>query len=604
MKQINKFKRNNLLIDLIYILCTEIIVLLLFLLQFQIWNKDFNVPYFTFGDDSWRNSIFGNIISDEKWFLSYNCQFPFGGIELIQKEAYFNQWIQIVIAKIFKNLGYVSWGFVYFTYFATALLSFISLRILNIQRISALLGAILYDFLPYHFYRIGHWNLSPYYTLPVLLSMCLLLSKYAIEKKEFSEIPKIEKKWLIFCFINSFILGMSSIYYLLFLTFCISYPLFLGIINKNKISVRFSLFSLFLLFFGLFICILYGNLLSNYAERKICINLPSTTDSLFYSSGSRSLWDIVAYQLPVFDLFLPFKSNIPLVERIAKTIHQNNLFACEDNYMVILGLPLALSFVISLFYLFRKNNKNSELLVLCSKYNLIIIFFSTTLGLSLFVGLLSTGIRSYNRFSIFIAFFVVVFLCVFIDKYFSSNRKIRFAIISIMFITGVITEISPKDGKYRGLAVYDGYSYCDEYTQIEMTYKECEEIVKFIDNSTTPPRIAFCSINDPKNTYISALSKNSFFNVPKNNQEYGKFWQKQEKLNVSERVNNLNYLGYDYIIISDYSDTYKKDEEKLEELIGKPVKTTTHMKIYNLNNSNDINIETAKERFYELYNKQ
>lgn len=598
MKQINKFKKNA--VDIFVI---EILVLLLFILQFQVWNKNFHVPYFTTGDDFWRNSIFCNVISGSKWFISYNTQFPFGGVEIIPLEGYFNQWIQICTAKIFKNIGYVSWVFLYFTYSLTALLTFLSLRVLDIKRITALVGAILYDFIPYHFYRIVHWNLLSYYTLPVLLSMCLLLSKYAIQKKEYVDISSSEKKWLFFCFLNSLILGMSSIYYLLFVSFCISFSLIFGIINKNKVSVFSSLLSIFLLFLGMIICVAYGNYLKAYAESNIQINLPALSNFFFYTSGSRSLWDIAAYQLPVVDLFLPFRSIIPWVEQIAKIIHQRNVFVLEDNFMAILGFPLSMSLIVSILFLF-KNNKDNLILHLCSKYNLVLIFFSTTLGLSLFVGLLTTGIRSYNRFSIFIAFFCVIFLCLFVDTYFSSNKKFYWFIMFVIFITGLITEISPKDGKYLGLAVYDGYAYCDEYTQIEATYKECEEIISFIEETKTGAKIAFWNIKDAKNIYISALSKNSYFNLPKSNYEYENFWQKQKDLNVNERLNNLYFLGYDYIILSDFAENFKSDGDSLDVLLGTPVKTTTHIRIYNLNNSNNINIETAKERFYELYTKQ
>ncbi|MDD6488059.1 MAG: hypothetical protein PUF61_14065 [Spirochaetales bacterium] len=598
MKQINEFKKNA--VDIFVI---EILVLLLFILQFQVWNKNFHVPYFTTGDDFWRNSIFYNVISGSKWFISYNTQFPFGGVEIIPLEGYFNQWIQICTAKIFKNIGYVSWFFLYFTYSLTALLTFLSLRVLDIKRITALVGAILYDFIPYHFYRIVHWNLLSYYTLPVLLSMCLLLSKYAIENKEYTELSYSEKKWLFFCFLNSLILGMSSIYYLLFVSFCISFSLIFGIINKNKVSVFSSLLSIFLLYLGMIICVAYGNYLKAYAENNIQINLPASSNSFFYTSGTRTLWDIAAYQLPVVDLFLPFRSIIPWVEQIAKIIHQRNVFVLEDNFMAILGFPLSMSLIVSILFLF-KNNKDNLILHLCSKYNLVLIFFSTTLGLSLFVGLLTTGIRSYNRFSIFIAFFCVIFLCLFVDTYFSSNKKFYWFIMFVIFITGLITEISPKDGKYLGLAVYDGYAYCDEYTQIEATYKECEEIISFIEETKTGARIAFWNIKDAKNIYISALSKNSYFNLPKSNYEYENFWQKQKDLNVNERLDNLYHLGYDYIILSDFTENFVSDGNSLEELLGVPVKTTTHIKIYKLNNSNNIDIETAKERFYEFYNKQ
>lgn len=600
----NIFNENNYKLEIKYIIISEFFVLLLFILQFQVWNKNLNVPYFTIGDDFWRNSVFNNIISGSKWFLSYNTQFPFGGVEIISLEGYFNQWIQAGAAKVFKNIGYTSWFFVYFTYFFTVLLAFLSLRVLNARKNTALIGAILYDFLPYHFYRIVHWNLLPYYTLPVLLSMCLLLSKYAIEKKEFKDLSGSEWKWLIFCFINAIILGMTSIYYLLFVSFCISYSLILGIINKNKVSILSSIFSMFLLFLGLIICVAYGNYLKSYAAAKIQINLPVSSDPVFYTSGTRSLWDIAAYQLPVVDLFLPFRSNIPWIEHIAKNIHKGNVFAREDNFMAILCFPLSLSLIISILGLFKKNNINNLMLVLCSKFNILLIFFSTTLGVSLFIGLLTTGIRSFNRLSIFIAFFTVVFLCILTDTYFSSNKKLYYSMISVIFLTGVITEISPKDGKYLGLNIYDDYSYCIEYTEIEAMYKECEELVSFIENAKTKARVAFWDIKDNNNMYMTALSKNSYFNLPKSNQEYEKFWQNQKKLNVDERVKNIDYLGYDYIILSDFTKNFESDANNLEAVLGMPIKTTTHMKIYDLNNSNNIDIETAKERFYELYNKQ
>lgn len=604
MQKINRLYKSNIPKDFIYILFIEILVSLLFIMQFQVWNKNFNVPYFNLGDDGWRNSVFGNIASGLEWFLSSNTQFPFGSLEVIPLEGYFNLWIQIIVANLVKNIGYTTWFFIYFTYFSTAFLTFLSLRVLNVKRIIALIGAILYDFLPYHFYRVGHWNLLPYYTLPVLLSMCLLFSKYAIEKKEFKDLSGSEWRWLIFCFINALALGMTSIYYLLFVSFCISYSLILGIINKNKVSILSSLFSMFLLFLGLIICIAYGNYLKNYAAAKIQINLPVSSDSIFYTSGTRSLWDIAAYQLPVVDLFLPFRSNIPWIEHIAKNIHKGNVFAREDNFTAILGLPLSLSLIISIFFLFKKNNINNLMLVLCSKFNILLIFFSTTLGVSLFIGLLTTGIRSFNRLSIFIAFFTVVFLCILTDTYFSSNKKLYYSMISVIFLTGVITEISPKDGKYLGLAVYDDYSYCYEYTEIEAMHKECEELVSFIENAKTKARVAFWDIKDNNNMYMTALSNNIYFNFPKSNQEYGKFWQNQKKLNVDERVKNLDYLGYDYIILSDFTKNFESDANNLEAALGMPIKTTTHMKIYNLNNSNNIDIETAKERFYELYNKQ
>ena len=116
--------------------------------------------------------------------------------------------------------------------------------------------------------------------------------------------------------------------------------------------------------------------------------------------------------------------------------------------------------------------------------------------------------------------------------------------------------------------------------------------------------MAFWDIKDRNNIYMSALSKNIYFNLAKNNLEYELFWHKQENLAVSERIENLYYLGYDYIIISDSSEHFELDKKLLESILGSSIKTTNHVKIYYLNNLNNISIETAKERFYELYNQQ
>ena len=243
------------------------------------------------------------------------------------------------------------------------------------------------------------------------------------------------------------------------------------------------------------------------------------------------------------------------------------------------------------------------MLVLCSKFNLILIFLSTTFGFSLFIGLLNAGIRSYNRFSIFIAFFAVVFLCIFIDTFFSKKIKIYYLIVSIVFFTGLLTEISPKDGKYLWLNVYDGYSYGGRYTEIEEKYKECEEIVYFFETAKSGAKVALWDVKDNNNVYLTALSKNIYFNFPKNH-EYDLFWQKQQNLTVEQRVENLVYLGYEYIIVSDFTENFETLANNLEELLGSPLKNTSHIKVFQLDNPNKIDIETAKERFYELYQNQ
>lgn len=434
---------------------------------FQLWNKDIHVPIAYQNDGLGAVATIKNMIKGNGIWRWPDWAAPFG--DFCYHVDYILPVCIIKIIIIFTHdIAVVVNIFWIITYLLTAITTYLLLRKLKIKYLVAIFGSVIYNFLPYHYFRIEHFWLCGCYVIPLAVWIILDGLELITYEKYIITIGKYKiKKNTVINSLFAFIIGLNGIYYAIFTIILHLIVSFFYSINNKRIkylidSVINSIF--------VFIPII------------IFYFIPALLDggkNLSQIAASRNIADIERYGLRIFLLFFPVQGHrisafADFTKKYSEILQINN-----EAFTVVLGAIMSLGLILSILSLFcRKIFKKHNIISQLGLMNLIILFIACTGGMANYIGIfLTSAIRCFNRMSIFIALNSMIVICILLDQL-HLKKSLEILLITILTFLGVWDQTSDSFAQYSFFHP-EKNEYQWAYTEKE---KEYHELCKYFDS--------------------------------------------------------------------------------------------------------------------------
>ncbi len=306
----------------------------------------------------------------------------------------------------------------------------------GLARISSYVIAILYAFLPYHFYRgQNHLLLSMYFVIPLVIVFAF---------KSCSSNEKINR-YLLIAF--SALVASTGAYYFIFSLLLFIIAIIFNLINKNRHRIKQQL-----IFVGVSMLVFIFNQLPT-----IIYILKNGSNS---SAAVRNVADAESYGLQITDMFMPrVDHRIPKFASLANIVYSSGIPSeAGQSIGIVASLGVIGLLLFGITKIIQSNPIPEKF-----KYFLItlpvIIFFTVSSGPTLVLGILGfTQIRSWNRVVVIIAF--IGLLCF---GYFSESIKPKlkmehanYAFVAIMILILIVGffDLTSNADKFSSKANY------------------------------------------------------------------------------------------------------------------------------------------------------
>jgi phosphoglycerol transferase len=346
-------------------------------------------------------------------------------------------------------------------------------RHFKLSSFPAVLGSLLYTFTPYHFRRSEHHLMySAYYIVPLMVMVLLwaCASDRAINDKNQHGLSLNFKgsKFILSLIICVLIASTGGVYYSFFAC-CLL--LTVGLIRTFSLRhIRHFLLP------GILICAIAATTIANLS--------PSILYQIKYgktSTAQRFPRDAEVYGLKIAQLLLPITDHrLALCNRLKVQYNAGPLINENDDSS--LGLIGSVGFLTLLGWLLARglNDTRQEvdnagyLLNYLSVLNIAAVLLGTIGGFgTLFALLISPQIRSYNRISVYIAFFAFFAIVLLLDRveqrFFSTRgwRAAFYVLIVLLLALGIVDQSSKQFVPNYGMTHAEYRSDADFISEIE-----------------------------------------------------------------------------------------------------------------------------------------
>lgn len=464
--KMKKSLRNEILMIGIDIFITMLAVVVVF----QLWNRDIHVPI-SFQNDGLGAvaTVKGMIEGEGIWHRSY-WSAPFGESNYMVDYILPLFFIKIIILFV-KDAAVVINIFWMLTYVLTAITTYLLLRKFNVRYSIAILGSIIYNFLPYHYFRIEHFWLCGCYIVP--LAMWLILDAMGIiehsEEKIIFSIGKVElTKRTIINTVFCVLIGLNGVYYAVFTALLILIMSFFRTISEKCMKHILT---------GIYdTCWIFAPIVIFY----ICPTLLWGNSQMGDAGATRNIYDIERYALKLLALFFPvqghrIKALADFTEHYSEVFNLNN-----ESFTVVLGLTMSVGFILSLLAVFCKRIFKSKggIVTAIGQINIVILLIACQGGLAGYIGIfLTSAIRCFNRMSIYIALGAVMTICILLEGLMDKKHIKRVSeavIVGILLVFGVWDQTSEQFSAYSLFNPYENEYQLPYAEKEEEYYQLCE----------------------------------------------------------------------------------------------------------------------------------
>ncbi len=558
-----------------------------FCFTMKIWNRDLTVP-FVYVEDGLGPLLEIKTLSDGNDVYHYNYfNAPFKENELYGVKGY-NLYLMVFrfLLMFTDKIGLVENIFYLLTYPLIAVTMLFVLKRFGIRDEIALIGGILYSFLPYHFLRNEmHLFFSSYIFIPLVSYAIIVLYNDQFEGSNTITFEQMNKSLLykdnLISICGCFLLGASDIYNSFFAAIIIC---FAGVISSIRYKKKRNLYFMAILVLALIIPILI-----NVAPALI----HNANSDIAYFAGNRNLNDVDRYGIRISQFLMPITGHrLPVLAALREQYDNAGFANLLETNMNSLGLFMSIGLLIGLFALFFCKREKT-ILIAAAQINLFIILLAGIGGLNIFVAMFVTYyIRAYCRIVVFVAAFSNIIICICLSKLIScrknkrDNNKVKFPIryiISILvIILGVLDQTSASyatgtDFDY----VSNWYGTLDE---LEIKWnndkKFISDIEKICDDGSMifqMPILSYLELQN--NVFENGLphtdrflrpylhSKKLSWSYPYVNgrNSYAALWNLSiGSLSVRKKVEAIIFAGFDGI----YIDTYSLSDDQVKVLIN------------------------------------
>lgn len=588
------------------VFCANIGVSLLFLFfTYRLWERDFHVPIVYNGGDGAGALLTIKAAIEGKGFFDFDifCA-PFG--EKLYSQDYFFPYLIVKFVTLFtSDVGVAANLFWISTYILTAVSMYIFLKKLGCTWITIILGSTLYNFLPYHYFRLEHFWLMGCYIVPLVGYMVIEMLE---EQSETVSTRQKRKEWLM-RFAFALIIGLNGLYYSVFSIMVLTITLFYSVFYKRSYQVIKKYLT---------DCI--GIVLPIFILYAIPLALLGTNE-LSNIAGERNISHINIFGLNLILLFLPIPGHrISAFSDFTEYCYeQMNINA--ENFTESLGIVMSVGLIVAVLFAFKKScdEKWKERIRDFGIIILIIFIVATIGGLDNFIAIfLSASIRCYNRLSIFIALFAIGTVCLLLDKVggFFKERKIYYlfgGICAIVTIIGVLDVTSPNFSKYETYDISKREYICD-YSSIKEEYNNDIDFFEKINTALDEEKMLFIA---PYNGDITKLGQKGYFHRSKIyilqpeirtsvtlfDEEYARWWIRVMRDDIETQISLMSVLGYSGILIDENSFSNESAIDDYIESISKYVDTNSGITSAN-GNLRFYSIKEWKKDFLDQYSDE
>jgi len=416
----------------------------------KLWRADLHVP-FHYNGDALLHAMFIKGIVDNGWYWQNPRLGAPGGLQMYDFPAVDNSAAVIIaVVGLFTKHPFLVLNIFYLLTFPLVTLSALFVfRQLNLSYAVALFGSLLYTFLPYHFMRgESHLFLSAYYFIPLVVLVLIWVAS--------DQLINLRSRKFILSVVVCVLVGSNSVYYPFFACFL------LLIAGLSAALIKRSLRPLAPAM--LLVAVTFAVVVINFAPSIVYL----------YKHGDahvadRSLAGPEIYSLKISQLLLPITGHRVGRLNSIKTLYNRNNNVTESD-AAALGFVGSIGFLALLAQLFFRRSESNTLLADLSILNIFAVLLATIGGFgSLFALFASPAIRSYNRISVFIAFFSLLAVAIGIEWFYERRVKTGAARIVFYVVVGVMCVAALLDQTSRG--------YIPQYAQIKSEFESDRNFV-------------------------------------------------------------------------------------------------------------------------------
>ena len=439
-------------------LCLGILTVLL-----QLWRANLRVP-FTYDGDALLSGLIVKGTAENGWFL----QNPrLGAPEGLSFYDYpLSDWLHFAVLRLLTLSG-SSYGlalnlFYLLSFPATALTALFVFRRFGFAALPALVGSMLYAFLPYHFLRGEvHFFLAMYYLVPLLVLVLLWVG----------DGEPLSRRRLGASFAICALMSVGGVYYAAFA--CL-----LLLASGGVAALRASRLTPLTL-----PAVLAGVILLGAALTLVPNALYWHTHGKNSQVAHRAASESELYGLKISQLVLPITGHRIEALAAGKLEYNNSMLLVTENDESSLGIVGTCGFLILLgCLLLRDRSALPAGMDRLASLNLFALLLATIGGFgSLIAVTLTPAIRGYNRISVFLAFFALFAVVACLDhwgKRFAASGRPRFlwpALLSVLLLVGLWDQTSA--------------SYVPDYPSVQAEFDSDARFVGQIEALTPRARI-------------------------------------------------------------------------------------------------------------------
>lgn len=573
---------------------------ILLLLIYHIGEVDITKPIIYEGD-SISASYLMKTIDDTGWYLEN--QFlggSFGGDFYDYTMSDGLSFLIVKIISVFTNNVFLIYNLFYFlTYVLATLTCLYALTQLGVKKVIAVVCALLYSFLPFHQQRMAHIWLEPYFLIPLIALVAIWIITEQIEFKRYEDSNIIQSIWknskLKQALLFSFLISSTGLYYAFFACCVYAIAFVINVIKRSKRQqVMFPIYFILTIIIGVILNVLPHIL-------YLLNNGTNPVSEIVTRTAEQS----EVYGLKMIQLILPrLGHRVSILNNIA-TSYASVSPLTNENTTAALGIIGSLGFILLMFNIFNLRSKD-KLINSISLLNLGTLLIAITGGVgAIFAYLVNTPMRAYNRLSVIIAFFSLLYVGILIsklvDKYFKSSilRKMYYTGCIILLAFGIYDQTVPYTAEAQQQTIIEYESDQNFVNMIEKSVPEGSMIYQL-------PHVCFPSggsyahfkgyLNSDKLVW-------SFAGMQGRAQDE---WEHYiNTLPVEEMIRKLSLAGYAGIYIDK---ALYESQEKAEELIVQVLNVLDTQPVYsnngrllffNMQNYNEILKSTYDEDGYK-----
>ncbi|HWQ65284.1 MAG TPA: hypothetical protein VN372_00260 [Methanospirillum sp.] len=456
---------------ILLVLCALFLVPTLGLLE----GIRYDVP-FTYDGDGLEYNLLTKGMIENGWWLENPLTGAPGTLQMYDYAVGSNLdfFVMKILSLFSGNYAVVMNSYFILGFFLTALFSMVVLSYLRIIPPIAIFGSLLFTFQYYHFFRLGHFNLTAYYMIPlmilVLIWVCqgeMFFFRSADTNKGFN-LNISRKGWF-----TLFVLVITSThsYYGFFGLLLLAVAVLWAFSREyNRIVLLNGLSALFL-------TILFSILNKVPSLIYGFINGPSFVMSYRYPFEAE-IWG-----LKLIQLLLPTPGHrIPFLADIASQYTQYRPLV-NENVSATLGIIGSIGFIILLSWIFIRNFKpifedlqsRSMILDNLSFLTVSAILIGTIGGVSAIIAMVFPAIHSYNRISLYIVFFAIIAVSYLLQLLYERYQSKPifypvFLLLLLVLLTGGIFDQVPQSA-----SLHAGSAREQNFIADDIFFKEIEE---------------------------------------------------------------------------------------------------------------------------------